>query len=416
MTRLALIGTIGAVVVAAILGLIYAVGKQDVDDIPPAATQSQPANPPATASSGNAAPATPPAGQPAGAQTPAATANATANASASGGGTGTAAPSEPAQQPSAVPAQTASAAPANPPAADAPPPEVKPSFDVVRVNPNGDAVIAGRASPGAKITLLDDGKPIGSAEADDRGEWVLLPDSAIDPGEHKFSLKATDDQNTSLESEKEVIVVVPKPAEDIAGQPVTRPSGALAIEVPKQGTAPTQLLNTPGQTAQPGQPVTASATNAAPAQTPPLSLDTIDYTQDGRAMLSGHALPNGELLLYLDNNSLGAAKADGTGRWTFVPETKAPKGEHELRVDMVDGGGKVIARVKVPFSQPDFSTLSLKDDSVIVQPGNSLWRLARRTYGNGLMFTVIYEANKDRIGDPNLIYPGQIFQLPAKKN
>jgi nucleoid-associated protein YgaU len=72
--------------------------------------------------------------------------------------------------------------------------------------------------------------------------------------------------------------------------------------------------------------------------------------------------------------------------------------------------------VKVPFAQPDFATLSLNDDNVIVQPGNSLWRLARRTYGNGLLFTVIYEANKDRIGDPNLIYPGQIFQLPVKKN
>jgi nucleoid-associated protein YgaU len=290
---------------------------------------------------------------------------------------------------------------------------------VVRVNPNGDAVIAGRAEPGAKITLLDGGKPIGSAEADDRGEWVMLPDSAIDPGEHKFSLKATDDKGASLESDKEVIVVVPKPAEDIAGQPVTRPSGALAIEVPKQGTAPTQLLNSPGQSAQPAQPVTASATGtAASAQTPPppLSLDTIDYTQDGRAMLSGHSLPNGDLFIYLDNNSLGTAKGDDSGRWTFIPETKAPTGPHELRVDMVDGNGKVIARVKVPFSQPDFSAVAVKDDTVIVQPGNSLWRLARRTYGNGVMYTVIYEANKNQISDPDLIYPGQIFELPAKKN
>ena len=92
-----------------------------------------------------------------------------------------------------------------------------------------DAVIAGRAAPGTKITLLDDGKPVGSAEADDRGEWVLLPDSAVDPGQHKFSVRATDDKGTSQDSEKEVIVVVPKPAEDIAGQPVTKPSGAFYI-------------------------------------------------------------------------------------------------------------------------------------------------------------------------------------------
>jgi nucleoid-associated protein YgaU len=145
-----------------------------------------------------------------------------------------------------------------------------------------------------------------------------------------------------------------------------------------------------------------------------LSLDTIDYTQDGRAMLSGHTLPDSDLLLYLDNATMGNAKADASGRWTFVPEQKAPIGDHKLRVDMIDGSGKVQARVEVPFSQPDFSQVSLKDDSVIVQPGNSLWRIARRTYGNGVQYTVIYEANKDHIRDPDLIYPGQIFNVPKK--
>jgi nucleoid-associated protein YgaU len=131
-------------------------------------------------------------------------------------------------------------------------------------------------------------------------------------------------------------------------------------------------------------------------------------------MLSGHTLPGSDLIIYLDNASLGAAKADQNGRWTFVPETKSPIGDHEVRVDLVDGAGKVQSRVKVPFAQPDFTQVKLTDDSVIVQPGNSLWRIARKTYGEGLQYTVIYEANKDHIGDPNLIYPGQIFTLPKK--
>jgi nucleoid-associated protein YgaU len=133
-------------------------------------------------------------------------------------------------------------------------------------------------------------------------------------------------------------------------------------------------------------------------------------------MLSGHTLPGSDLIIYLDNASLGAAKADQNGRWTFVPDSKAPSGDHEVRVDMVDGAGKVQARVKVPFAQPDFSQVKLTDDTVIVQPGNSLWRIARKTYGHGIQYTVIYEANKDRIGDPNLIYPGQIFTLPKDKS
>ncbi len=46
--------------------------------------------------------------------------------------------------------------------------------------------------------------------------------------------------------------------------------------------------------------------------------------------------------------------------------------------------------------------------------GTSLWRIARRAYGDGMNYTLIYEANKDQIKDPNLIYPGQVFNLPAK--
>ncbi|MES1150707.1 MAG: Ig-like domain-containing protein, partial [Dongia sp.] len=417
------------VLVAAILGLIYAVSKQDVDDQPEPTAQSQtvaqPANPPA------AAPATPAQNttqtQPAPSQNTAQTqpAQTTQNTAQTAPAP---APAQTSNAPSTQPATTAPSAAAQPTntqvasAAQAPQPapEVKPSFDVVRVNPNGDAVIAGRAAPGAKITLLDNGQPIGSATADDRGEWVLLPDSAVDPGQHKFSLKAEGEGEQTQESEKEVIVVVPKPAEDIAGQPVTKPSGALALEVPKQGDGPTQLLNAPDSASNPApapQPASTTA-EAAPTPTtpPPLSLDTIDYTQDGRAMLSGHTLPGSDLIIYLDNASLGAAKADQNGRWTFVPETKAPTGDHEVRVDMVDGAGKVQSRVKVPFAQPDFTQVTLNDDTVIVRPGNSLWRIARKTYGHGLQYTVIYEANKDRIGDPNLIYPGQIFTVPKNKS
>ena len=444
MNRLSLVATIGAVLVAAILGLIYAVSKQDVDDTPEPTAQSQPAQPdssqpaqPAdqpTADAASPAPASPsanpptnPPAEPSAADT--APADQAPTAQTADGQSSEQATSQPApaQQASEQPATTQPAeqpAPSNgeqvaaaTPAPAPKPEEIKPSFDVVRVNPNGDAVVAGRAAPGTKITLLDNGQAVGSAEADDRGEWVLLPDSAVDPGQHKFSVRATDDGGKSLDSDKEVIVVVPKPAEDIAGQPVTRPSGSLAIEVPKDGEGPTQLLNSPGATsATPPQAVTASAedTPSTPPP-PPLSLDTIDYTQDGRAMLSGHTLPGGELLIYLDNGSMGASKADGAGRWTFVPEEKAPTGDHKLRVDLVDGAGKVQARVEVPFSQPDFSTVALKDDSVIVQPGNSLWRIARRTYGNGIQYTVIYEANKDHIRDPDLIYPGQIFTLPKQQ-
>jgi nucleoid-associated protein YgaU len=49
---------------------------------------------------------------------------------------------------------------------------------------------------------------------------------------------------------------------------------------------------------------------------------------------------------------------------------------------------------------------------VVVQPGHSLWRIARRTYGDGVRYHVIYQANSEQIRDPDLIYPGQVFVMP----
>ncbi|KQO69709.1 hypothetical protein ASF22_03745 [Methylobacterium sp. Leaf87] len=49
-----------------------------------------------------------------------------------------------------------------------------------------------------------------------------------------------------------------------------------------------------------------------------------------------------------------------------------------------------------------------------IERGDSLWAISRRTYGEGDRYTAIYDANQDQIRDPDLIYPGQVFVLPAE--
>ena len=55
---------------------------------------------------------------------------------------------------------------------------------------------------------------------------------------------------------------------------------------------------------------------------------------------------------------------------------------------------------------------SINENTYVVQPGNSLWRISRRYYGRGIMYTLIFKANSSQINDPDLIYPGQIFDIP----
>lgn len=64
----------------------------------------------------------------------------------------------------------------------------EPSFDVIRIEPNGQSIIAGRAVPFSEWILLNNGQPIGSVQADLNGEWVILPDASLVPGANDFSL------------------------------------------------------------------------------------------------------------------------------------------------------------------------------------------------------------------------------------
>jgi hypothetical protein len=74
----------------------------------------------------------------------------------------------------------------------APPREAAPEgarFDIVRVTPDGRAVIAGYAPPGRTVAVTLDGKPIGTAHADGSGSWLLLPDRKVPQGKLELAVR-----------------------------------------------------------------------------------------------------------------------------------------------------------------------------------------------------------------------------------
>jgi len=138
----------------------------------------------------------------------------------------------------------------------------------------------------------------------------------------------------------------------------------------------------------------------------------VDYDEKGDLILSGRADVGAKINIYVDNKSVGQAVGDPAGTWQLRPGSAVSSGDHRLRVDQLGTDGKVAHRIELPFTRAKPEQTKLAEGQVIVQPGNSLWRIARRKYGQGLLFTVIYEANRGQIRDPDLIYPGQIFALP----
>ena len=303
--------------------------------------------------------------------------------------------------------EVASAGEASPPeaATQAPDETVAPSFDIVRVNPSGDAVIAGRAGPGDTVAVLDHGKSLGSVKADDNGEWVFLPKGALSPGKHSLTLESEDgNTGTKAGSESVVVVVVPEIAKDIAGAPTERPAGALAIELPIEGGGAVRILNLPGQVAE-----------GTPEGT--VAIAAVDYGEEGSTTFSGRAPAGARLIGYLNNQPVADVLADGSGHWQIDQASPVGVGPHRFRVDQVDAAGKVMARAEIMFEMvPPGAVAALPDstgaDVVVVKPGQNLWLLARHSYGAGTRYTIIFEANRNQISDPDLIFPGQVLQLP----
>lgn len=293
----------------------------------------------------------------------------------------------------------------------------RPSFDVVRVNPQGDAVIAGRAAPHAEVTITEGDKKIGKVKADSRGEWVLVPKEPLASGSRELSLSAKKGDGPVTESDKNVVLVVPERGKDIAGRSVEKPSGALAILVPKKGTGASTVLQKPASGAAKTSPAAAAKSGTTPAQKADgaeskLALDAVDYDDSGKVALSGKAPEGAQVQIYLDNKLVGSATAGKSGNWQVKPDDSVGVGLYTMRVDQVENSGRVVARVETKFARAAPLGDLPRNAVVFVQPGNSLWRLARRSYGRGIRYTVIYEANRDQIRNPSLIYPGQVFVVP----
>ena len=293
----------------------------------------------------------------------------------------------------------------------------KPTFDVVRVNSRGDAVIAGRASPNAAVIVRDGQKEVGTAKADARGEWVVVPRQPLLKGSRELTLSATSREGTAMQSDRNVVIVVPDRTPQNATESKTnRASGALAVLVPREGRAGSIVMQKPSEIHQASLGTITSKDrvkdSAGTRDTSQVSIDAVDYDEAGNVTISGNAGTKVPLKVYIDNRHAASGAADPQGRWRVVPAGTLAPGIHTLRVDQLGAGGKVTGRAETRFIRAKPATAVPGNAVVHVESGNSLWRIARRVYGSGYQYSVIYDANREQIRDPDLIYPGQVFFVP----
>ena len=178
----------------------------------------------------------------------------------------------PAEQPAAPADQAAPA-----PAATA----VVPSFDVVRVEPDGSVVIAGTAAPQSLVEVIALEQVLASSKADVDGAFAIVFDNPLKPGDYQLSLRATDPKNVVVVSTETAVVSIPetpagevlamveepgKPAEIItAPQPAAEPAPAAAAAEPAAEQPAGEAKPAEGESS--AQPAPAEPTPAVPPAT-----------------------------------------------------------------------------------------------------------------------------------------------------
>ncbi len=164
-----------------------------------------------------------------------------------------------------------------------------------------------------------------------------------------------------------------------------------------------------------------SLMQTAPDPPDAVVLDTIGYSDAGEVQLSGRADAGAtEVLAYIDNQPVARLTVDETGAWRGdVPQIDP--GVYTLRIDAVTATGEVTSRIETPFLRETPEALAAAEEAadagpvraVTVQAGDTLWAIARDRYGEGILYVQVFEANRAAIRNPDLIYPGQVFDLPG---
>ncbi|WP_246020157.1 LysM peptidoglycan-binding domain-containing protein [Aliigemmobacter aestuarii] len=240
-----------------------------------------------------------------------------------------------------------------------PPADVPVSIDAISYAPDGAVLVAGHGAPGQSLRLYLDNADVALAEVGADGTWSA-PLTGIAPG--LYTLRA--DQL------------------DAAGKVLSRfetPFKRETVEALAAAAAPESAP--PAATAPASDPAPPAASAEAPATAPTTPAPTTLATAapDQAAPVAPSAPP------------ATASATDGATLTAAEPATPAaaPAGD---------------AAPVAPAPPPPLT--------VTVQPGFTLWRIARENFGDGVMYVQVFEANRDKIRDPDLIYPGQVFTIP----
>ncbi len=306
------------------------------------------------------------------------------------------------------------------PAPAAPVPQVdaaaiSPSFDVLRVEPDGSAVIAGRAQPDSDLEITNGATVVARVKVGPSGDFATALDDPLPPGDHQLVLRSTGKDGTSTTSEETATVSVPadrngkllamvtKPGKASRVMAMPAPNGTASAGADEQaasGTSPAAnndtatiapasatgshaLQETSPAEATAGLPalpagssgLASSAPSMAAAPTAPLSANAAPTDSELRVtaveiegpklFVAGMSKPGTSVRGEADGKLIGTAKGGPDGSFVIEGILDLPVGDHKIAVESLGANGQATVRVEVPFNRPAGEQVAAVADSSI---------------------------------------------------
>ena len=283
--------------------------------------------------------------------------------------------------------------------------EIFPEIDIIKVSPDGSFVIAGKGQPNSNINILNKGDLIDSSIVDSDGNWVVVSKENLKTGDNLISIDQINNNGLVLRHKQLFITKIDEHKKD---QP-------LVISVPNKNGANISII----QQSSEKQKIYKVENDLViqkkiKSNKKIFNVKTIFFNENGFVSIKGKVNFGKKIELYINKKIMETIKIENS-TWQYNSDKIIDYGLHDLLVVLKSDKDEILDKITLPFMRVEMPYNDVPENFILIKPGDMLWTIAYRLYGDPFKYIQIFEENKDQITNPDLIFPGQLFSIPLEK-
>ena len=283
--------------------------------------------------------------------------------------------------------------------------ELLPEIDIIKVSPDGSFVIAGKGQPNSNINILNKGDLIDSSIVDSDGNWVVVSKENLKTGDNLISIDQINNNGLVLRHKQLFITKIDEHKKD---QP-------LVISVPNKNGENINIIQQPSEKQKIYKVENdLGIQKKIKSNKKIFNVKTIFFNENGFVSIQGEVNFGKRIELYINKKIMETIKIENS-KWQYNSDTIFDYGLHDLLVVLKSDKDKILDKITFPFMRVEIPYNDVPENFILIKPGDMLWTIAYRLYGDPFKYIQIFEENKDQITNPDLIFPGQLFSIPLEK-